>query len=352
MNDKYSHVNISMKNTSTFYLLFHLILVTFLLDLEANTPIVSVSPKIQKAIIDYLENDYFYQNDNYYFVPDENKNHRRAFSYCDFFGMKRDDIASYRVFIKSFCFTYYLKYDQIFEDACNCVGLFVVKVKETGSGFEINIVDPNDTPKSNENLKKMIPIELQDKMFSTEDNSHMYYDRMQECKKRVMKYYKPLLSKDHYFYQKPPKNQSNPHRHQSNVYNYLNVKKTFSYITIKEVSRDSTKELASEPIFSQDRRFRVWQGLEYDFHLYFEDRKKKQIFEIVRPSRFMLMREEFKDKKTLVFDQVNGFNRFDTTTKNTIDDFGVHIEIDLAKREVSWAVPFGTLSFPETINNF
>ena len=75
-----------------------------------------------------------------------------------------------------------------------------------------------------------------------------------------------------------------------------------------------------------------------------------KIYEIVNLAKDMLMERKWKDKKTLVFDQNNGCNRYEKTIKESHSHYGVHFEIDLEKRKIIWAVPIGDLSFPEKPN--
>jgi hypothetical protein len=81
------------------------------------------------------------------------------------------------------------------------------------------------------------------------------------------------------------------------------------------------------------------------FRTCFKDNTTDELFEIVNPTSDRLLDRAWKDNRTLVLDQTNGYNRFDERL-NTLDDrFGIHFEIDLIERKIIWAVPFGYLSF-------
>jgi len=98
-----------------------------------------------------------------------------------------------------------------------------------------------------------------------------------------------------------------------------------------------------DPIASPDGRFSAWIGVEKQFHLYFEDRVTNTVYEILNrrlDGRYYLA---WKGNHILVFDQINGYG----PVRN--DEHGVHYEIDVEKKEVVWAVPFGPLSFPQRV---
>ncbi len=335
----------------------HIIFSTFLIVLPTTllgkSLIDTVSSDLKRSIIDYFENEYFDKYDNKKVNPIENRKHHKSFVYCNYYGMTKDSTDNYRVFVKCVCNSYYLKYDQIFEDAPSCNGFFVIHLKTSANDFKVDSIFPGfgGSPKSNKNLKQYFPLELQDKMFRTDDECHLFYSQKQECEKRIKQYYGSLLTKNRLIYIKPPENRTDIHGHHPNIYDYLNVKETYTYLNIIAISKDSMKEKASETIYSQDKRFKVWMGAKYNFHLYFEDCKTNKVYEILNTAEDMVTNRTWKDNNTLSFDQVNGYNRYDKNINTKNNHFGVHIEVDLKKKKIIWAVPIGELAFPVLIES-
>ena len=165
---------------------------------------------------------------------------------------------------------------------------------------------------------------------------------MEEIRDRVIPYYRGRLSRERSFRKRAPDDRYDPHRHQEDIYAYRNLKSTYQRVRIETDPEKVVRTGGGNPIVYPGGRFRAWIGVDQRRHLYFEDLQTDAVYEVIDETNDWQSRVAWKDPQTLAFDQINAVNTFGGG-----GDSGVHIELDVAAREIVWAVPFGLLGFPE-----
>jgi len=293
-----------------------------------------VDPKIQKMVINYFENKPNLR-------PEE-----KAFVYCDFLGMstKRDKIEVYAWCVP---WTFKLIDNQVLEGGGSSVPT-VIYLEKTKNGLEVKgYKEPGDGSLYGPSIRRMFPKRYQ-RHLKRPDRLAIESKKVEN---RIVAYYSAMLHKDRFIDKPKPTNLDDPHNHREPIYSYLNLKDSYrqvSFVLQKDMAKVVTTG-GGDPVMSPDSRFKAWIGVDQRFHLYFEDRTTRRIYEVVNRTKDWMTHIAWKGDHTLVFDQNNGVNRFnphpDWRSPDSIH--GVHFEIDPDKREILWAVPFGELGFPE-----
>jgi hypothetical protein len=161
-------------------------------------------------------------------------------------------------------------------------------------------------------------------------------------KSRVTSYYAPKLSQDRFVEKPLPPDTADPHNHDDPIYEYLNLIALHKKVRIEEDPVKVTRTGGGEPVASIDSSFTAWIGVRDGFHLYFEDQKTGKVCEIVYRIDSFFSDVTWKGNHILVFDLRHGGNTFGEGKS-----YGVHVELDVNKKEIIWAVPYGPLGFPK-----
>jgi hypothetical protein len=167
-----------------------------------------------------------------------------------------------------------------------------------------------------------------------------------EIKERVLRaahqYY--TTSKARLIKKVPPGDSRDPHQHREEIYGLLNLDKAYRDIMVVFDS-DAVIKDGDEKTVSPDGKYTAWIGFKQGFQVFFKDNRglvDELVFtHHIRPFAGNMA---WKGKHILVFDQINGLNTFGDG-----EDHGVHLEFDCEKKELIWAVPFGTLAGPEKL---
>lgn len=316
---------------------FHLLSVVVLL----NTALAfcenwkdTVEPNYQQAVIDYIENKMPYRNEG------------KTFAYCDFFG---ETPYNNGLTICAECsyLTYLLKYGQIISTGGGSFdGLFHVKTVDNNPSV--------DSMKWNLIAKYssgFFPNRYYDRYLSHVKNpTPDFVSKRKENRERIISYFTPLMLKTRLVKVKPPDNRHDPHNHPVDIYSFMNLRDSYKYLSFVLLSDSARQHM--KPGFGNISSFKfdVWETADPNGRLYFRDRTRNdKVYEIVDQVTWRLSDIKWKDNSTLVFDQDNGTNPFDEKAVSP-DVYGVHFEVDLEKRKVVWAAPFGLLGFPERIH--
>lgn len=317
---------------------FHLLSVVVLL----NTALAfcenwkdTVEPNYQQAVIDYIENKMPYRNEG------------KTFAYCDFFG---ETPYNNGLTICAECsyLTYLLKYGQIISTGGGSFdGLFHVKTVDNNPSV--------DSMKWNLIAKYssgFFPNRYYDRYLSHVKNpTPDFVSKRKENRERIISYFTPLMLKTRLVKVKPPDNRHDPHNHPVDIYSFMNLRDSYKYLTFVLLSDSARQHMKPGFGTTSSFKFDVWETADPNGRLYFRDRKQNdKVYEIVDQVTWRLSDIKWKDNSTLVFDQFNGVNPFDENKKAIPPDvYGVHFEVDLEKKKVVWAAPFGLLGFPERI---
>lgn len=243
--------------------------------------------------------------------------------------------------------TFRLQYGQVFLWSGAGVPA-VIRVLEKNGGYQVEKVDEAmEGELYGPSLKRLFPEKYQSKLQGS--NPKTDSARM-DCKQRVLDYYRPLLPANRFARVKPPSDRNDPHNHNEPIYDYLNLREVSEYVSITSVPDHVVNTLVPEesPELSPNGNFKVWRTSDHrGFHLFFKQVRKQKVFEIVNKTNLMYLNYKWKGKTALVVDQINGVNFFDSNPGVHPERHGVHFEIDLDKRSIEWAVPFGWLGYSE-----
>lgn len=200
--------------------------------------------------------------------------------------------------------------------------------------------EPEDGIYYTQSIEEMFPEEYWGKALG-----HVPDRLFSEMRDRVTSYYADMLSEDRFAEKPTPTDTTDPHRHDEPIYEYLNLRSIYENLRIEEDPVEVSRRGGGEPVVTSDGRYTAWIGLREYFRLYFEDNQTGKVYEIAyRRDGFSGV--TWKGNRTLVFDLRNGGNTFGDGKSH-----GVHVELDVDREEVIWAVPYGSLGFPRKVND-
>ncbi|MBI5203969.1 MAG: hypothetical protein HZA11_03520 [Nitrospirae bacterium] len=314
-----------------------------------TAPIIArdIQPDIKQKVIHYLE-----QREKRYTAGTEN-----YFVAFDFYGIsKKEDL------IKVYGWNYILGFkfiDNQVIDGSGSSGPIIVLLKNTKE--ELKVIGDEERLKTRDYIE-IFPKSLWPKIFGNIKETDSIFEILrkrhkpvspgtkyglqdysrQEMQDRVISFYKDKMTDDRFFRKSKPHDIKDPHLHKDNIYKYYNLKAPYERIIIKANPEKVVRGGGGDPVISPDGRFKAWVGVGQGFFLYFEDSKTGIVYEILNQTKDWQSELAWKDDHILVFDQRNGY---------TFGEHGVHIELDTAKKEIIWAVPYGLLGFPKTISS-
>jgi hypothetical protein len=235
---------------------------------------------------------------------------------------------------KSFAFNE----DQVVDWDGSSVPLAVYLKKERNGLRVLRIKEAEDGNRYSASIKAIFPAK-----YHKEISRGLPPGLNGEIKGRVLRaanqYYK--TSKARLIRKVPPRDSGDPHQHRENIYGLFNLEKAYRDIMVVTGS-DAVIQDGDEKTVSPDGKYTAWIGLKQGFQVFIKD-DNGGVDELVftHHIRPFAGNMAWKGKHILVFDQINGLNSFGDG-----EDHGVHLEFDCAKKELVWAVPFGTLAGP------
>ena len=258
----------------------------------------------------------------------------KTFVTFDFFGCSLKG-STMRVYGYQLHQGFKLADDQI-VDAGGGSGPVVVILEREDDGFTPARHEEPEDGSWAQDIRKIFPKKYWDNAFGKLPK-HL----LGETRERVTLFYAKRMPEDRFILKARPQNILDPHKHHEPIYDYMNLKVIFERLTIQKNPEYVARTGGGGPVTTSDGLFSAWVGVRRGFHLYFQENKTSTVYELAyRRNRYSNV--TWKDNHTLVYDLRNGGNTFGDG-----EDHGVHIELDVSKKEIIWAVPYGPLGVPK-----
>lgn len=307
-----------------------------------------VNPTIKQEVISYLEQNYFDKRKIYA----DQKN----FVVFDFYGMstKRKTVKVY-----GWCdmFGYRFIDNQIIFITGQGGPMMILLEKKENGGKAIAV----ENRIASIDYLEIFPKKLWHKIFGSIQERDSIFEIMEKWDKPIpigtkyglqdylrdnmlnliITFYKDRISDERFIEKQRPSNIEDPHKHKDSIYYYFNLKAPYEKLIIKSNPEKIIYGGGGDPIISPDGRYKAWIGVGQSNFLYFQDKGTGIVYEIINQTNDEQSELAWKDMHVLVFDQINGFE---------FGRHGVHIEFNVEKKEIIWAVPFGLLGFSKEIS--